>query len=398
MRKYRPPVIDIVRPFLGAIVGIVVLTLLFGFRLDSVGPGVNLAESDTVLIVQSRSLSARDILLQDPLYLPHKVGLYALEKLGLTSLGALRSVGASFAIIATISMYLILKHWHTRRIAIMGSILFATSSWLLHSSRLAVPEVSYLLLPVLIFLGTKLEQGKRPFVTLSVAILVSVVLLYVPGLVWLIIPAFLWQRKRLFERLSGVNRVASGLVLLLALVLIMPLIYTLVLGRVSWQLWLGYNGNFTSVIDILQNLAQLPVRILLRNEANPLITVGQLPFLDIATSILVLLGGYWYFFQRKLDRARLMVGGLLITMVLIAVNGPMLSALMLPFVYLLATAGLTLMLQQWFTVFPRNPLARGIALVLVSLVIGLIGFYHLNRYFVAWPNSPETKATFRTDI
>lgn len=66
------------------------------------------------------------------------------------------------------------------------------------------------------------------------------------------------------------------------------------------------------------------------------------------------------------------------------------DAILLPFIYLLASIGIGRMLGNWFIVFPRNPVARNIGLGLIIGMIALVGYYHITRYFVAWPNSPET--------
>jgi hypothetical protein len=112
---------------------------------------------------------------------------------------------------------------------------------------------------------------------------------------------------------------------------------------------------------------------------------------------LVAFGVYWYFFLRRLDRTKLLLGGL--------VGGAILSALsidalpiLLPFIYLLAGAGMTLLLQQWFTVFPRNPLARNIGVGLIAVLLAFVGYYHMHRYFVAWPHTPETKQAYSLRI
>ena len=63
--------------------------------------------------------------------------------------------------------------------------------------------------------------------------------------------------------------------------------------------------------------------------------------------------------------------------------------------FLIAAGGVALMLQQWFTVFPYNPFARTVGLVLLLFALGTTSFYSLNQYFVAWPHTPETKQTFQ---
>jgi dolichyl-phosphate-mannose--protein O-mannosyl transferase len=139
----------------------------------------------------------------------------------------------------------------------------------------------------------------------------------------------------------------------------------------------------------------VPMYVFARGEVSPAFTIGRLPLLDVGTSIFFVLGSYWYLFQSKLDRTKLLTIGLIFGLILAGLNGSSYLAFLLPFVYLVAIGGLALMLQQWFTVFPRNPLARGIGVGVMSLLIAVIGFYHLQSYFVAWPNTPATKQHFQ---
>ncbi len=397
MKKLRLPLIDIVRPFVGAILGIALILATLSIRLSTVGPGIGVIEAPTIHSVQARSVSLRHILLEDPLFLPYKAGTYALEKAGLTNLAAIRAIGVFFGAVAVVSLYLILRHWHTRRIAILGSVLFLTSSGLLHAARLAVPETSYLLIVPLIFLGIKLQGGKRPFVFLSLVLLLAAAVLYLPGLVWLLVPVFLWQRKRLLQQAREVNAWALSVTLLLAVVILAPLFYALVTQDDFWKLWLGYQRPFVSPLVTLKIIGNTLGVIFVRGPLEPSLNVGRLPLLDIATSVFAVLGLYWYFFQRKLDRTKLLLGGLLFGVLLITAYGNMAQSVLLPFIYIFAASGIALLLQQWFTVFPRNPLARGIGIGLITLLVAAISFYHLQRYFVAWPHTLGTKAVFTTE-
>jgi hypothetical protein len=68
--------------------------------------------------------------------------------------------------------------------------------------------------------------------------------------------------------------------------------------------------------------------------------------------------------------------------------------LMLPFVYLIVAAGIGFMLQQWFRVFPRNPIARTLGASLITIAVISSSGYNLTHYFIAWAKAPETQSTF----
>ena len=111
-----------------------------------------------------------------------------------------------------------------------------------------------------------------------------------------------------------------------------------------------------------------------------------------------LLGIYAYYNKRKLDRTKLIAGVLVLGTVLIGLQGSVSMILLAPFVYLLITAGVAYLLDQWLTVYPRNPLARFIGVSLIILTVGLSCLFNLRHYFVAWPNAPATKQVYKYKI
>lgn len=398
MKKFWLSLTDILRPFAAGLLIVALLAGLLGFRLGGLHQGISSEEAGIVQQIQSRGLSAQNIVMDNALYLPYQIGLYAIEKLGFTELNYIRGVGAFFGMIGALAFYLILRKWHTRRIAVLGTSLLISSSWFLHSTRLATPEATYLLLPVLLYIGIKLVEGNRPFVFLSLGVLTTVTLLYIPGLQWFIVPALIWQRRRILATAGEVNHLWGGVLIVLAVILLLPLGYTLATNQGLWQEWLGYKVHGLTLIGFLKAVAHVPLHIFIQSEADPIRHVGRLPLLDVATTIFTALGVYWYVFRRRLDRAKLLLVSLILGSILVAIGGHQYMALILPFIYLIAAAGLTLMLQRWFTVFPRNPLARSIGVGLIAAVVLLASYYHLRRYFIVWPNTPATKQVYSIQV
>lgn len=398
MRKFSFSVLDVLRPFSVGLIGLVVIVSVLCFRLGSLTTGASQAEANVIRVVQDRSLGLKQILTEDVLFLPHQLGVYALEKLGLNSLGIVRGIGVTFGLIGAVAFYLLLLKWHTRRIAVFGTFLFVTSSWFLHSARLAVPETTYLLLPLLFYLGAKLEQGKQHLAAVAFSSVFVSMMLYLPGLIWFILPGLIWQRKKLLNHLQELHQTWAIGLFVLALVLLLPLITSLIAGDTSVVKWLGLNTDGLSVLEFLKRIIFTPVHLFLKSDPNPATHLGRLPFLDIATAIFILLGSYRHFLHRHLDRSKVLAAGLVLATLLSAASNQDTLALLLPMLYILATAGFTLMLQQWFTVFPRNPLARNIGIGLIVMVLGFTALYHLRRYFVAWPNTPETKQVYSVRV
>jgi hypothetical protein len=80
--------------------------------------------------------------------------------------------------------------------------------------------------------------------------------------------------------------------------------------------------------------------------------------------------------------------------ILVALGGSVTIAALIPLMYLAIAAGTHYLLDQWLTIFPRNPVAKFVGVSLVSFVVAFSAFYHLRAYFVAWPQAPETRAVY----
>lgn len=186
--------------------------------------------------------------------------------------------------------------------------------------------------------------------------------------------------------------------MLVLLVSVSPLIYGLVTHPELLTTWLGFPAQFPSPDQYLKNLLNVPFQLLIHGPRNPLLWLGTAPVLDIFAGILALMGAYNYYLQRKLDRSRMFVAIIAVGAALIAFGGLTSLTLIVPFVYLLVASGITLLLQQWFTVFPRNPLAKWAAVSMITIAVGLTIFYQLSSYFIAWPQAAPTKAIFTKSL
>jgi hypothetical protein len=52
------------------------------------------------------------------------------------------------------------------------------------------------------------------------------------------------------------------------------------------------------------------------------------------------------------------------------------------------------LLHSWLKTFPNNPFARYFGIGIVSLAVIISCGYNYRSYFIAWPNTTQTKQTF----
>ncbi len=370
-------------------VALVVCTVL-GFRIGNLTNGVSPAEKQYV----SSVMSGQE-LVKHPTFMPHKLPTYVLFKLGVTRPGMYRAVSAALAVTAIISCFFILKRWYSLRVAVLGSWLLLTSAWLLHYARLAVPEASFLLLMPLLWTAVWMYNTPKRRLALSVLIAVSIVSFYIPAFCWLIIGAVIWQRKTILALIRQTEwwfRVLAGL---LGAILVLPLIISVILSPSQLLLIAGLPTSLPSLSGLWQNISGVPLQLFLRGPDNPATWLARIPLLDVFSTAMLLMGIYSLRYHVLLIRAQLTVATGAILLFFVICGGLVTNLALMPIIYLLIAGGVAFMLTQWFTIFPRNPIARGLGTTIMSILVLLVSFYHINHYFIAWPHAPATNSAFK---
>ncbi len=389
MKKFWRVVMRLWRPTVAYGLGLSLLSGLLLFRLGSLAGGLSAPE-----VAARTSASSWRAIVENPMFTPYKLVEYLVLRSGWHSPTALRLVSMMFAMLIAYGFYRILRTWYTWRMAVFGTILFATSAWFLHTARLATPDIMYLGAIGLVWCGLRLHTNRqRPWTLLICSVIISL-LLYVPGLVWFIVPTLVWQRKLLFDEFAAVDRWLAVVLIALITSLMTPLLLGIVQHPILLKPLLGLPDHLPAWHTIISNLVLVPKQLFIHHQVDPVHWLAQVPLLDIFSIAMLVMGLYNEFHARRLDRVRLLAGLLVGGSALVTLAGPVPVVFVLPFIYLVITSGITLMLQQWFTVFPRNPVARGIGLSLMLMAIALSCTYQLRHYFIAWPHAAATRQVF----
>lgn len=377
---------------IGLSVALVVSTVL-GFRIGSLTQGVSEPEKQYV-----SSITSGQELLKHPSFMPHKLPTYILFKLGVTRPAAYRAVSATLAIGAVVSCFFILRRWYSLRVAILGSWLVLTSAWLLHYARLAVPESSFLLLMPLLWAAVWMYNTPKRRLAIVVLLVASIVSFYIPSFCWLIIGGIIWQRKIILEQFADTEwwfRVLAGL---LTMTLLAPLLYAVIVNHGELLLISGLPNSLPKASEILRNLINIPMHLFLQGPNNPVTWLARIPLLDMFSAVMLLLGIYSLRYHILLIRSQLVVATSVILIFFTLSGGLVTMLALLPLIYLLIVGGIAFMLRQWFVIFPRNPVARGVGTTIMSIVVAMVSFYHINHYFIAWPHAPATRDAFQQTL
>lgn len=381
------------RPVLLAILAVAVIAGLFTWRLGSLTPGLSQAEIDTYNA--SRSLTD---LLDDSVNAPYRAAVFISTKILHHTVG-LRLVGAAVGILSVVVFYLLARKLYRPMIAIATTGMFASTSLLLGVSRSATANVMLLSLLAIVAVGYLIRFERRQEVAWILAAAVIGLSLYVPGMAVFILLAGIWQFKhirRSFESLAPTAIIISSVVLSL---LAAPLVISLIRNPEIWRGLLGLPPQLASIADMAKMAGKSVAALFVMSPSNPSVWLGHQPVLDVFASILFGFG-WWSLFKRfRLDRFWLLAGIFILTIVWIGIaTNIMYLVVLLPFIYFVVGSGLHLLLSQWQSVFPRNPIARGVGLGLVLVAVLLAVNFQLQRYFVAWAHNADTKAVFSEQL
>ena len=390
MKQIRLPKMWLWRPSLLAVVALVVVAGLLFFRLVTLVPGLSNAE--IMARVDSSSLHH---IINNPINAPYKLFVYGLIRLHHHGALALRGVAAFYGIVTLCLFFYILKRWQSGRVAILSTLLLGTSSWFLHTARTGTPDVLLFGLLIMVAAGLWLRSTHKRTLALYACVFAVAVSLYVPGFVWFALAGIVWRRKAITQELQHIAWPRRTVGIIFFLILLAPLGYALFHQPRLGLTVAGLPQQLPTIRSLIHNFLNIPMQLFVRGPVlNPTHWLGRLPILDVFDIAMFVLGVYAYARHWRLDRAGLLLGILVIGSLLITAGGPVTMTILVPFVYLVISGGLTYMMNEWFSIFPLNPIARSVGIGLMLLAILASSGYQLDRYFIAWPNDPATKAAF----
>lgn len=375
------------RQFLYALLLVLFLTFIIA-HLSIIPPGAAMKE-----VNYASTNSNFSSIIDNPLYLPHKLVTFVVSQFT-DSIRFIRAISIVFFGLCVVALYRILKRWHSDKIALFGASLFAANATVLAVARLASPEVMLFGWAIVIALLLWIHHGtSRKIAPLTLA-LIATGLLYVPGAPYFFVLLLSLFSNQLLHTFRQMKRSAIIFGVFTFLLIVTPLIYSFINSTELIKSWLLLPESIV-VDDILTNILAVPSAFIYKSPEMPLISVGQLPIFDVASGGFFIIGLYAYQKFVKLERTKIMILTALLGIILGALGQVFLAILLvLPFAYSVIGAGISYILDQWYSVFPKNPIARSFGLVLVTIVVIMSMYYQLTRFLIVWTNTPETREVY----
>ncbi len=371
------------------------LSFLMLYRLGSLTNGISSDELKTAAMPYGWHG-----LYHNPLYLPINVIRSIFFKLfphyGQT---IIRAPSVLFGCLAIVSFAYLIWIWHGMRTAILATILFATSAWTLHVSRLGTNDIMYLFsVPTLLLLNTLLHRHFNNAYIFIGTLCVWGLLLYIPGLIWLLIFNIFWERKELVKGWLLYSKVWQRIVIIVTPLIWLPLLANYFRSTQKIEYWLGHMQSFGNLSAVLKSLIAVPIHLFVRGPEYPQLWLGRAPVLDIFALAMTLLGIFFYVTHFRANRSKMIGFYALIAWLLTVFGSSTMFSLLVPLAYVCAAAGIAFLIRDWLRVFPTNPLARGLGVGLIVIAVAFSSFYNVRSYYIAWTYNPTTQALFRDHL
>jgi hypothetical protein len=330
---------------------------------------------------------------EDPLSLPHKLASYAVLKFS-DSARAVRAVSIVVFGICSLALYRILKRWHSDKIALLATAMFATNATVLIVARLATPLVLIFSWSIVIAVLLWLQHGNSHRVAPFSLLVISAFLLYVPGAPYFFSLLVILFGHRLLKTAKKLKSSTIYVALISGILVITPLVLSFVNNINLLKQWLLL-PEVIELSSVPYNLLRIPSAFIYKTPIDPLFNIDSLPILDVAAGGLFLIGLYAYYKNSKLERTKIMLITALFGIILGALGQTFIAiVLLLPYIYSVIAAGISYVLDEWYSVFPKNPFARSFGLILVTIVVLFSMYYQITRFLVVWPQTPETRAVY----
>jgi 4-amino-4-deoxy-L-arabinose transferase-like glycosyltransferase len=345
-------------------------------------------------IQTKQEASSLRLVFDNPVNAPYKVLAWTGQKLGHNSIAVTRIASATFAVAVAVLFYWVATHWYSKRVALLSSLLFVCSSGFLHIGRYGSALILQMATLVLISCVFLFRRTKHEFLMAYAITAVIAACLYVPGMVWFALIGLYLMRKRIAYLFGKLGTLHTALIFTLGIGLLVPLLLAMFRDITVARTIFGLPSTFPSPALLLDNFIHLSSSVVYKGYWPTEYWMYGAPLLNVGESVLFI-AGLILLVKRPILRGNyFLLGTLIVSTVLIVIGGSATIAMLTPLIYLTIAGGLFYMLDQWLTVFPRNPIAKYSGVLLLMTLVSFSILYHLRAYYTAWPNAPETKVVY----
>jgi hypothetical protein len=333
-------------------------------------------------------------LLDHPLNAPHNLVIYAVHKIGSERHGVLRLASYVYALVFAGLFYYLARGWFGRTVGIFSALIFCLSPFFLITARVATAQIMFfwpLALMAAYYWLNRTDKKSSAWLVLMLSVGLS---FYTPGLVWWLLGAAVVCRKKLLDITGQLPQaiVAAGLALLV--LLLVPA------GLAVFRDWhflkdlAALPGSWPGPVRLVKDFGWMISSLSVKTPYHDQLLVGRLPLLDLLQMGLLVFGVYAMGTAARLKAAAFGLSVALAVILAAFNNNLEFLFIGLPAIGMFMAAGLRYLYIEWRSVFPRNPIPKSLALVLMAVLVGIQLVYGLSYSLIAWPHTSDTKTVY----
>lgn len=326
---------------------------------------------------------------------------FALQRLSMDLFGAtefaFKLPSLVFAFIAGFGAVLLLRRWFRPNIAVLATIIMITTGQFLYVAQSGAGGIMYILWPVWLLLAATMitTSPKHARFWKILFFVVAPLSLYTPLSIYLVLAicsaGLLHPHVRyVLKKMPTLHLV---LLIIMSLIIVAPLGYLMIKNPGLGLTLLGKPASWPP--DIMANLGKLSQQYL--NFMSPQSGTLMTPVLGLGSMALILLGVWQLFTIRYTARSYTLTAWLILLIPVLIINPTFTSVTFVPLLLVLAS-GLSYLLRSWYRLFPRNPYARFVGVVPLTILVAGLVISGLNRYYDGYRYDPVTAASFSHDL
>lgn len=342
---------------------------------------------------RSTSSSLR-LIFDNPVNAPHKLLTLAVKSAVPAKPMFIRLASYAVWVIFSLCFYYLARSWFGKTVGLFSTLLFVLSPFMLTPARDASSAIM-LFFPVALMAGylylSKTEHKSAAWVMFCV---IAGLAIYTPGMVWWLIGGAILCYKKLLAIWKDLPAVSSAAGPVIFLFMLIPAILAIVKdGHIGLNL-AALPAHWAGPLVLLKNFGWMIMSLLIRTPYHDALFIGRLPFLNLIEVALLVFGAYAFW---TAARAKAIAFGLslLLAVVLGAITDNLqMLFLCLPALGIIMAAGLRYLYIEWRSIFPRNPIPKSLALLLMALLVGVNVAYSLTYTLAARPYNTQTKSIY----
>jgi hypothetical protein len=316
--------------------------------------------------------------------------LYSLQA-GILSLRLTSALIATFLILG---FYRYMRSLFGRIIGLLGSLLLLSLPFFTVSARQAAPQIMLFLPLAVMYLFHNASKSDRKSPAWMALALLAGISAYTPGLIWWLVLSAAFTYRKLAAGISNMPKISGGIGAGLLCLSIAPLVVISALHPQSLKQLFLIPSDWPSPLHFGSELLHMIGSMFIRTQGQSQLLINNLPVLNIALIALAAFGGCALYTAAR-DKAIALGLSIVLAIVLASLQENIdYLALAVPALATAVTAGLRYLYVEWRGIFPRNPVPKTFAMVLIAAVALAQIYYGLDYSLRAWPRTPVVRQAY----